>query len=148
MHFVCIMGRRIPMIKSYDELVKYKTFEERFEYAKLRGSVGDSIFGFHRFINQLFYSSRKWKSIRSKVIIRDDGCDLGCLERPILTRVYIHHLNPVTLEQLESEDSCLYSMDNLICVSYDTHLALHYGDINLLPPSSLIERKPGDTTLW
>lgn len=135
------------MIKSYNELISLPTFEERFIYSKLNGVVGESIFGFNRYVNQAFYSSREWRSIRSKVIIRDDGCDLAIPDRPILSKIYIHHLNPVTIDQLENEDSRIFDLDNLICVSYDTHLAIHYGDISMLP-TDVIERKPGDTTLW
>ena len=135
------------MLKTFSDISALKTFEDRFDYAKLNGVVGESIFGFHRYVNQAFYSSRDWRSIRSKVIIRDDGCDLGFPDRPIYDRIYIHHLNPVSLEQLENNDPAILDMDNLICVSYDTHLAIHYGDISLLP-EPFVERTPGDTKLW
>ena len=134
-------------ILTYSEMMLFDTFEERFRYLKLNGVVGENIFGFHRYINQNFYSSRKWKSIRSEVILRDDGCDLAHPDNPILSRVYIHHLNPVSLEQFENNDSCLFDLENLVCVSYDTHSAIHYGNTGLLP-KVIIDRKPGDTTLW
>ena len=142
-----IMVRLTQMNKTYSELLTFKTFEDRFNYLKLNGVVGESIFGFHRFVNQSFYSSSKWRTTRSKVIIRDDGCDLGIPDRQIFDKIYIHHLNPVTLEQLERDDRLLFDLENLVCVSYDTHLAIHYGDINLVK-NSFVERKPGDTTLW
>lgn len=135
------------MNRSYSELITFKSFEDRFNYLKLNGIVGESIFGFHRFVNQSFYSSREWRSTRSKVIIRDDGCDLGIPDRQIFDRVYIHHLNPVTMDQLEHNDRSLFDLENLVCVSYETHLAIHYGDINLVK-DLIVERKPGDTKLW
>lgn len=147
MHFVYITDRLTTMIRTYKEMISFPTFKERFDYLKLNGVVGESTFGFHRIVNQSFYSSREWRSIRSKVIIRDDGCDLGVEDRPINDRVHIHHLNPVTLEQLEDNSSMLYDLDNLVCVSYATHLAIHYGDDSILFPD-LIERTPGDTKLW
>lgn len=147
MHLGFTMAKRMPKRRTYSEMMSFGTFEERFRYLKLNGVVGESIFGFHRYVNQSFYSSRRWKSVRSEVILRDDGCDLADPDRPILSRVYIHHINPVSLEQLENEDSCLFDLENLVCVSYDTHLAIHYGDEDLLP-QVMFERKPGDTTLW
>lgn len=135
------------MSKSYSEMSQFLTFKERFQYLKLHGVVGESVFGFHRYVNQNFYTSRRWRSIRSEVIIRDDGCDLGISTRPIYDRVYIHHINPVSLEQLEDDHPSLYNLDNLVCVSYDTHLAIHYGDENMLIPDTF-DRKPGDTKLW
>lgn len=137
----------MSLIKSYSQMLVYDTFLERFNYLKLYGSVGESIFGFHRYVNQNFYSSRRWQSVRSRVIIRDDGCDLADPARQIHDRIYIHHINPVTLEQLENDDSALYDLNNLVSVSYDTHLAIHYGDQSLLIPD-YIERRPGDTKLW
>lgn len=143
----CITDKQMQKILTYSEMMLFDTFEERFRYLKLNGIVGENIFGFHRYINQNFYSSRKWKSIRSEVILRDDGCDLAHSDHPILSRVYIHHLNPVSLEQFENNDSCLFDLENLVCVSYDTHSAIHYGNTGLLP-KLIIDRKPGDTTLW
>lgn len=135
------------MNKTYGEMIIFPTFEERFNYLKLKGRVGEETFGFHRYVNQAFYTSRKWRSIRSEVIIRDDGCDLAIPDRPIVGRLYIHHINPVDLSQLENEDSSLYDPENLVCVSYETHLAIHYGRES---PSSMtiVDRYPGDTTLW
>ena len=147
MHLGCTMARQMLKNRTYSEMIALKSFEERFRYLKLNGVVGESTFGFHRYVNQSFYTSREWRSIRSKVIIRDDGCDLAIPDMQILDRVYIHHINPVTLEQLEQDESCLFDLENLVCVSYETHLAIHYGDEELLP-KVVLERKPGDTTLW
>lgn len=135
------------MNKSYHELLSYKTFEERFEYLKLYGVVGETIFGFNRFMNQSFYTSRQWRSARSQVIIRDDGCNLGCPDRPIAGRIQVHHINPVTLEMLENGDPMLFDLNNLICTDENTHRAIHYGDASLLQ-QDYIPRKPGDTKLW
>lgn len=135
------------MIRTYHEMAKLSTFEERFQYLKLNGVVGESTFGFSRYLNQNFYTSRQWKTARSEAIIRDNGCDLAIPDRQIFHRIYIHHINPVTMDQLENEDSMLFDLDNLVCVSYDTHLAIHYGNQDLLP-KIVLSRSPGDTTLW
>ena len=135
------------MNKTYSEMLLLPTFNDRFSYLKLNGRVGECIFGFHRYVNQAFYQSRKWRSVRSEVILRDNGCDLAMPDREIADKIHIHHINPVSLDQLEEDMSCLYDLENLVCVSYDTHLAIHYGSDDLLPKIAL-ERKPGDTTLW
>ena len=135
------------MPKSYHELIQIDSYEDRFNYLKLHGMVGESTFGFNRFVNQSFYTSSEWRSVRSKVIIRDNGCDLGIPERPIIVRIHVHHINPVTMEQLEENDPILFDPDNLICVDPNTHNALHYGDRSLLIPD-IVMRKPGDTKLW
>ena len=134
------------MILSYKELVQYKTFEERFRYLKLNGRVGDLKFGGHRYINQDFYRSRAWKDVRNAIIIRDHACDLG-IEGRELQKIYIHHLNPISLKDLEEGSPCLIDPDNLICVSHITHEAIHYGDESLLF-IALTERKPNDTCPW
>jgi hypothetical protein len=133
--------------RSYSELRQLETFLERFRYLSLRGKVGESTFGFDRWMNQAFYTSREWRDIRHKIIIRDNGCDLGIAGREIHAGLYIHHLNPVTLRQLEASDPCLLDPGNLITVSHTTHNAIHYGDEGLLP-RPLADRKPGDTKLW
>ena len=147
MHFDCTTDRGRSMIKTYSEMILLPSFEERFRYLKLFGKVGESVFGYHRYVNQAFYTSRRWRSARSEVILRDDGCDLGIPDRKIFDKVFIHHINPVSLEQLEDDSSELYNPDNLICVSYDTHLAIHYGDESLLR-SLPVDRYPNDTKLW
>lgn len=135
------------MLRSYTELSKILTFEDRFEYLKLSGTVGASTFGRFRFINQSFYMSPKWKQARNEVIIRDHGCDLGVPGYEIFDKVIIHHMNPITMEQLEKEDPVIYDPEYLICVTERTHNAIHYGDrsnLLTLPP----ERRPGDTCPW
>ena len=135
------------MKKSYTELSKLKTFEERFNYLKLDGKVGSETFGYDRYLNQIFYKSQKWKQTRDKVIIRDNGCDLGIDGYQINDKIIIHHMNPISLEELESGCNEIYDPEYLICVSDTTHNAIHFGNDNILE-KTIIERKPGDTKLW
>lgn len=135
------------MKKSYRELMQIDSYEDRFDYLKLHGVVGEDVFGFNRYVNQKFYTSQKWRSVRNQVIIRDNGCDLSFPERPIILRIHVHHINPVTLEQLEEDDPMLFDLNNLVCVDPVTHNAIHYGDKNLLVPD-YEPRRPGDTKLW
>ena len=128
-------------------MCNFKSFEERFEYLKLNGTVGETTFGFNRYLNQNFYSSQKWKTTRSNIIIRDNGCDLGIENRPLFDRIYIHHINPISMDEFENNSSLLFDPNNLVCVSYDTHLAIHYGDFSLIPIMPK-KRYPGDTILW
>lgn len=133
--------------KSYSELIRIPTFMERYRYLKLDGIVGDVTFGFDRYLNQAFYSSPIWKQLRIRVIVRDEGCDLAIPDRPIGGTIFVHHINPVTLEMFEKDDPLLYDEDNLICVSRDTHTAIHYSDESLLMPD-YSPRSAGDTKLW
>lgn len=126
---------------------KLETFEERFEYLKLDGSVGTDTFGFDRYMNQNFYRSREWKKIRDEVIIRDMGCDLGVDGFEIHGRVLIHHMNPISQDDILRQSDYLMNPEYLICVSHSTHNALHYGDIEQLPTGPT-ERRPNDTTPW
>lgn len=135
------------MIRTYSELRRLETFEERFRYLVLKGRVGDATFGFDRWVNQDFYRSREWRHARHGIIARDYGCDLGIRGYEIHDGVYIHHLNPITLQQIESGDPCILDPNNLITVTHRTHNAIHYGDESLLP-RVVVERKPGDTKLW
>jgi hypothetical protein len=135
-------------MRSYSELVKLPTFEERFEYLRLDGEVGEETFGFDRYINQSFYRCGEWKRVRDQVIVRDNGCDLGISDRQLYDHIVIHHMNPVTREDLINKKDTLMDPEYLICVSIPTHNAIHYGDENQLVPSSLIERKPNDTCPW
>lgn len=136
------------MIRTYSELLTFDNFEDRFEYLKLSGSVGIETFGSRRYLNQSIYQGREWKRVRDKVVLRDDGCDLAMFGYDIFDRIYVHHLNPLTIRDLEREDySKIFDLENLVCVSFYTHEAIHYGDSNLLPKLP-IERKPGDTKLW
>ena len=136
------------MTKSYSELITLPTFMERFEYLALNGRVGEMTFGSKRYLNQVFYTSDAWRSVRDKVILRDDGCDLGVPGRDIGGRIYIHHINPITLEDIEKRHSCVLDPDNLICVSLRTHEAIHYQDPRLLTDDRPKSRSPGDTKLW
>ena len=133
--------------KTYRELTRLKTIEERFEYLQLKGFVGESTFGFDRYLNQMLYRSRQWKTLRDEIIIRDDGCDLGVPGYEIYGIIVVHHMNPLTVEDIEHGSDRVFDPNELICVSHNTHMAIHYGDERLLP-KPLIERRPGDTTLW
>lgn len=134
--------------RSYKELSRLKTFKERYEYLRLQGSVGKETFGFDRYLNQDLYSSTEWKRFRKNVIIRDNGCDLGDPEHPIQgDRIIIHHINPLTVEDLENRSEMIFDMNNVVCVSYNTHQAIHYGDESLLPQDP-VERRPGDHIPW
>ena len=135
------------MDRSYFELRRLRTFEERYRYLALRGTVGQSTFGFDRWANQAFYRSVEWRQARNGIIIRDDGCDLGIEGYEIFDRIYIHHLNPITMKQIEIGDPSILDPNNLITVTHNTHNAIHYGDERMLP-RPLVERRPGDTKLW
>ena len=115
-------------IRTYTELMKLKTFKERFEYLKLSGVVGQDTFGYDRYLNQQFYKSKAWKRIRDQVIIRDNGCDLGIEDRDINSRIYVHHMNPITKSDILNMTDMLLDPEYLICVSKNTHDAIHYGD--------------------
>lgn len=134
-------------IKTFSELKKLKTFHERYLYLKLQGGVGVKTFGADRYLNQMFYQSDKWKKVRQKVILRDDGCDLGIPGYEITDKIYIHHMNPITPEDILEGKEEIVDPEFLICVSFNTHNAIHFSDESLLP-SVPIERKPGDTKLW
>lgn len=134
-------------IRTFTEIQYLKTFEERFEYLRLNGSVGETTFGFDRYLNQLLYKSPKWLRVRDEVIIRDNGCDLGIPDYQIGDRLHIHHMNPIRIEDIKSNNNDIYNAEYLICTSFMTHLAIHYGDRYLLPKLP-IERRHGDTTPW
>lgn len=134
-------------IKTYSELITLPTFEERFEYLRLDGTVGESTFGFDRYLNQIFYRSQKWKDIRDWVIIRDNGCDLGVEGFEIYGRIIIHHMNPISLQDIERESDLLLNPEYLICTVHNTHNAIHYGDASLLSLAP-IERSKNDTCPW
>lgn len=135
-------------IKTYSELIRLDSFKDRFEYLKLNGSVGSDTFGFDRYLNQLFYKSAKWRSIRNDIIIRDDGCDLGVEDFQINGRIIIHHMNPINPYDIQNRTDLLLNPEFLICVSHNTHNAIHYGDITLLPSNEITERRPNDTCPW
>jgi hypothetical protein len=133
--------------RSYNELRKLASFEDRFEYLRLGGEVGITTFGFDRYINQAFYGSQEWKSIRQSVIIRDQGCDLGVPGREINGALLVHHINPMDSDDIVHGKEWILNPDFLITTTKNTHNAIHYGDRSLLIPT-VVERKPGDTKLW
>lgn len=135
------------MIRTYSELVQLKTFEERYRYLRLGGSIGKSTFGFDRYLNQLLYTSGRWRSLRDEIIIRDGACDLVIEGREILSRILIHHMNPITPDDVRLQREIIFNPEYLVCTSTNTHNAIHFGDDSLLyklPP----RRRPGDTALW
>lgn len=135
-------------MKSYSEMAKLQTFEERFSYLKLDGTVGMFTFNGHRKLNQLLYQCEEWQSVRQRVIIRDEGCNLGILDRPIYGKIMIHHMNPITIEDVMNKTPVIFDMENLITSDMQTHNAIHYGNELSLPIYSFVERRPGDTCLW
>lgn len=138
---------RSQSIKTYSQLITYSTFEDRFKYLSLKGQVGEETYGFDRWINQQFYHSREWKQIRDSVIVRDSGCDLGIQGREILDHIIVHHINPILVSDIQCVTEYLLNPEYLICVSHNTHEAIHYGDEHLLVKDPII-RKPGDTCPW
>lgn len=134
-------------IKSYSEMRSFSTFIERFNYLKLNGKVGIETFGFDRYLNQVLYCSQEWKRFRRQVIIRDNGCVFGLDGYNINGRLIVHHINPITLEQIEQRDPMIFSMENVVCVTHNVHEAIHYGDESLIPTDPII-RKPNDTCPW
>lgn len=140
------MSSRI--IRTYSELIRLPTFDERFEYLRLSAKIGEKTFGYERYLNQVFYRSPEWKSVRREVIKRDNGCDLGIEGRDIFGVIEIHHINPITISDVEEVSSILLDMDNLICTSSITHKAIHYGDKSLLPRTEPNVRKPNDMCPW
>lgn len=136
------------MNRTYSELITLPTFEERFKYLQLNGAVGRDTFGFDRYLNQYIYQrSQRWKSVRDKIIVRDNGCDLGVEGYSIYGRIIIHHMNPISVEDILSDRDWIFDPEFLICVSHRTHNAIHYGDESLLP-QTLIERTKNDTCPW
>lgn len=135
------------MIRTYSELNSFETFEDRFNYLKLGGSVGNTTFGFDRHINQEFYQSFEWKSVRNEVIARDNGCDLGVYGYEIYSDLLIHHINPMSVEDIIHGELWILNPEFLITTTHNTHNAIHYGSNKLLTPKT-VERKPGDTKLW
>lgn len=135
------------MTKTYSELITISTFEERFRYLQMNGLVGHSTFGSKRQLNQILYKTPEWLSVRNKVIIRDDGCDLGIPDREIAGRVLVHHIDPITIDDILNRDPKVFDMNNLICVSHMTHEAIHYGSENLLIKDP-VERRKNDTCPW
>lgn len=134
-------------IKTYSELITIPTYEERFEYLRLDGLVGEETFGFDRYLNQIFYNSGEWRSLRNDIIIRDNGCDLAMEDYDIKGRIYIHHMNPIAITDILTQSDFLLNPDFLVCTAFRTHQAVHYGDASLLATSP-IERTKNDTCPW
>jgi hypothetical protein len=134
-------------IRTYRELSRLETFEERYHYLALKGNVGESTFGFDRWINQRFYRSFEWRNVRNSVILRDNGCDLGVPGYEIHVSLLVHHMNPMSIKDITDNIEMIMDPNYLITTSLWTHNAIHYGDENLLPRGP-VERKPGDTKLW
>lgn len=134
-------------IRTYSELIMLPTFEERYRYLRIGGRVGEETFGFDRYLNQMFYTSNEWRDIRDQVIIRDNGCDLGIPDREISGRILVHHMNPITVEDVVKRSKYLLDPEYLICTIKSTHDAIHYGDESLLFTGP-IERRPNDTCPW
>lgn len=134
-------------LRTYSELSRFNTFEDRFEYLKLDGSVGRSTFGFDRYINQAFYTSPEWHYVRQHVLVRDDGCDLGIPGYDIHVKPLIHHMNPITVDDILQKEEWILDPEFLITTTHDTHNAIHFGGTSLAP-RVVIERAPGDTKLW
>ena len=139
------MNNRI--IRTYEELVTFKTFEERYDYLRIKGKVGEETFGYDRYLNQMFYRSKEWKRIRDIVILRDNGCDLGVEGYDIYERAMIHHMNPLSVDDIKNTSQNLMDPRYLITVSFNTHQAIHYGTaLNLI--TNPTERRPNDTCPW
>ena len=134
--------------RTYSELRRLDSFEDRFEYLQLGGSVGTSTFGFDRHLNQSFYQSHEWKTVRQHVIVRDNGCDLGVEGYDIHAEILIHHINPMVPDDIIHGEPWIIDPEFLITTTKQTHNAIHYGDKNLLIPKVVVERLPGDTKLW
>lgn len=134
-------------IKTYSELITIPTFEERYRYLRIGGSVGEETFGFDRYLNQIFYKTKEWLAVRDSVIVRDLGCDLAMVDREIHGRILVHHMNPITKEDVLSRSKFLLDSEYLICTSKNTHDAIHYGDDDLLIKVP-VERRPNDTCPW
>lgn len=135
-------------MRTYSELMTLPDFQSRFEYLKLDGTIGDNTFGFDRYMNQAFYHSAEWKRLRNQIIVRDMGCDLGIPGNEITGRIYIHHMNPIRLDDIVNQTVFLTNPEFLICVSHETHNAIHYGLDKLPEKKFMIERSPNDTCPW
>lgn len=141
------MMTKTTIYKTYSELIKIEKFEDRFDYLSLVGIVGETTFGGHRYLNQILYQTDKWKSTRREVILRDNGCDLAHPDYSINGSIYIHHINPITIDDILEERPCVFDLNNLICTTFRTHNAIHYGSKGLLQKAPA-GRKKNDTCLW
>ncbi len=135
------------MARTYHELSQLPTIQERYQYLRLSGVVGQDTFGFDRYLNQIFYKSPLWLSVRRKILIRDDGCEMGLSGYPIGGKIIVHHINPIVEQDILDESEDLVNPDYLVCVSHQVHMAIHYGDERLLPKDPIV-RTPYDTCPW
>lgn len=138
---------QMNLSRSYSELIRFPTFEERFQYLKLGGLVGKTTFGHDRYLNQLLYHSNEWRRFRKEIIIRDNGGDMALEDYQIVVGIIVHHIVPLTIEDIENRSDRIFDPENVVCVSHKTHEAIHYGDERLLP-RLLVERRPNDTCPW
>lgn len=134
--------------KTYSELIQIPSYIERYRYLKLGGKAGEITFGNERYLNQILYKSPEWKSFRRGIILRDCGCDMGVPGYEIQGVILIHHINPITVDDIYERNECVFDENNVISVSKRTHNAIHYGDEELLSIDEIVERKPNDTTPW
>lgn len=144
---VVMSMKTMKVIRTYTELAKLPTYEERFAYLRLDGTVCDETFGNDRYLNQILYKSPRWRKVRREVIIRDNGCDLGIEDYEIRGRIIVHHMNPITLDDIIHERDSVFNQEYLICTAHNTHNAIHYGDESLLVTAP-IERSKNDTCPW
>lgn len=133
--------------KTYSELIAMDDFLDRYEYLRIGGTVGESTFGSNRYLNQILYRSYDWKKFRREMIIRDNGCDLAHPDYEIGGIIILHHINPITIDDVKNRRYCVFNPENVVCVSYRTHEAIHYGDDTLLMKGPVV-RRPGDTIPW
>ena len=135
------------MNRTYRECIQLPTFQERYRYLQIGGRVGKETFGFDRYLNQMLYRTPEWKRFRRDMIVRDNGCDLGCEGYEIYGNILVHHINPITVDDVVNRASCIFDPNNAICTSLNTHNAIHYGDETLLITEPVV-RKPNDTCPW
>lgn len=137
------------LTKTYDELITLKSFEERFDYLRCSSTIGEDIFGYNRYLNQIFYRSPEWRNFRNKIIVRDNGCNMALREYPIYGLIVIHHINPITMEDIVNRNfEVLLNPENVICVSDETHKLIHYGDISVIDQMAIGDRSPNDMNPW
>ena len=147
-HFEDMRGMMTIMLnKSYEELITIPTYIDRFKYLQIKNAIGKETFGYDRYLNQILYHSNEWKKFRRDIIIRDNGMDMGFDGYEIGSRIIVHHINPITIDDVRNHNPCVFDPNNVICVSHNTHNAIHYGDSELLF-IELVERKPNDTSPW
>lgn len=141
------MRMKTTLYRTYSELSKIGTFDDRLKYLMLKGRVSDLTFNGHRYLNQRLYQCPEWKAVRRKVIIRDNGCDLGCDGYEIFGSILVHHINPITVDDVVERRPCVFDLENLIATSFNTHNTIHYGTEDSIPRGVVI-RTENDTCLW